>query len=218
MKAIAFLSLVLLASTASGFLPQFAAVAKSTFADEAIAAFDKRFPFGREPIKQSPFMDALLSAGVPARDIDGTEYKMNGDARGKRLTDITEKQARATFAELAKLYGEERALEMTKALPVCLTFDKTWFAGALKEYVGIFGEEEAKAMVCRNPGLLAIRPAEAAKATDQTMKASYLIAATRPYGKVLLPTLALLLLVPAIEAVSGIPIRATILSAITGSS
>jgi hypothetical protein len=219
MRTLASCSLVLLASTANAFFPQFqlsTVVAKSAFADEAIAVFGEKYPFGREPIKQPPFLEALLSAGVPARDIDGTEYKMNGDTKGKRFTDISEKQARATFAELSKLYGEEYALEMTKALPICLSFDKALFAGSLKEYIGIFGEEEAKAMVCRNPGLLAVRPAEAAKATDQTMKASYLIAVTRPYGKVLLPTLVFLLLVPTIEAVSGIAIRATIVSTIIG--
>ena len=107
---------------------------------------------------------------------------------------------------------------MAKALPVCLTFDKTQFAGALKEYTAIFGEEEAKAMVCRNPGLLAVKAVEAAKATDQTMQASYAIAATRPFGAVLLPTLGALLLVPALESISGIPIRIAVFAAITGAS
>ena len=73
-------------------------------------------------------------------------------------------------------------------------------------------------MVTRNAGLLAIRPDEAAKATDQTMQASYLIGATRPFGDILLPGLAFLLLVPAIEGITGVPIRAEFLSAVTGSS
>ena len=54
-------------------------------------------------------------------------------------------------------------------------------------------------MICRNPGLLAVRPEEAARSTE-TMSASYLIAATRPIGPVALPTLAALLLVPTVEA------------------
>ena len=91
---------------------------------------------------------------------------------------------------------------------------KNDFAPCLKAYIEIFGEEEAKAMVTRNPGLLALTPKEAAGADDTTMRASYVIGATAPYGDVLLPGILALLLVPAFESVSGIPIRATLFSAI----
>ncbi|CAB9509341.1 expressed unknown protein [Seminavis robusta] len=224
MKTVAALVLALFASTASAFLPQkggsAAAAAKSQIADEAIAAFAKKFPFDRKPIETSPMVTAFLNAGVPTTDIDGTKYKVNkpGEKRGKRLSDIGEKEARATFAELARLYGDESALAMTQSLPVCLTFDRTQFAPSLKEYSAIFGEEEAKAMVTRNAGLLAIRPNEASKATDSTMQASYVIGATRPFGDILLPGLAFLLLVPALEGITGIPIRTEFLSAVTGAS
>lgn len=91
------------------------------------------------------------------------------------------------------------------------------FVPSLKEYIQIFGEEEAKSMICKNPGLLAVRPAEAARSTNQTMQASYLIAATRSIGAVALPALALLLLIPTMESITGIPIRAIFFSAILGS-
>jgi len=221
-NAVIFSALVLASlSLVEALLPQFgkiggAAAKSNVFADEAIAVFSKKFPFDREPLKPSAF----LSIGMPGTDIDGTEYTVykKGESRGKRLTDISEQQARATFNELAKLYGGEDALTMTKALPVCLSFNKDRFALSLKEYVQIFGEDDAKAMVVRNPGLLAVPPVEAARATDQTMQASYVIGFTRPYGPVLLPGLLALLLVPAFEGVSGIPIRAAIFAAITGSS
>jgi len=69
-------------------------------------------------------------------------------------------------------------------------------------------------MVTRNPGLLALTPEEAARASDSTMQASYLIGATAPYGDIILPTLLALLLVPAAEQLSGIPIRATLASSL----
>lgn len=53
---------------------------------------------------------------------------------------------------------------------------------------------------------------------DQTMQFSYIIAATRPAGGFLLTTLFLLLLTPLIEQTTQIPIRATLLSGITGQS
>lgn len=242
MKNLNIVSILSLIGTSSvhGFLQQFkngAAATSSPLADEAFAVFDRAFPNRAEPLKESP----LLNIGVPKVDIDGTKYgyvieqnkyvvtlqfvflnsarrQFDSEVRGKRRTDISETDAKTTFNELSKLYGAENALEMTKALPVCLTFKRTLFAPALKEYANIFGEEEAKAMMCRNPGLLAVKPVEAARATDQTMQASYLIASTRPFGDVLLSTLAALLLIPAVEAVSGVPIRTTFFSAITGAN
>ena len=118
-------------STVNGFLPKLqggggGAAAKSPWADEAIAAFNDKYPFGREPLKPNRF----LSIGMPGTDIDGTTYRTYkaGEPRGKRLTDISEQEARATFAELAKLYGAESALVMTKAKPVCLAFKVRGFS------------------------------------------------------------------------------------------
>ena len=67
-------------------------------------------------------------------------------------------------------------------------------------------------MVVRNPGLLAVTPTEAARSNDSAMQASYIIAATAPFGNILLPVLGTLLMVPAAEGITGIPIRATLLA------
>jgi len=88
------------------------ATAKSPQADEAIQIFNAKFPFGRDPLKPNNF----VSFGMPAN------FEATRKNSGIRLTDISEQQARATFNELAKLYGSDAALEMTKAKPVILAF------------------------------------------------------------------------------------------------
>ena len=181
----------------------------SALTEEAVQIFNKKYPFGREPPKANPLGDF----GMPNRDIDGSVVKKTF-TENKRLTDISEQEAKASFNELCKLYGEERALNMVKALPLCLAFDKRTFGASLKEWTDIFGEEESKDMVLRNPGLLAVRPDEAAKATDQTMTFSYIVAYTRPLGPVLLPLILFLLLTPGIEYVTGVPIRSSFLGAL----
>jgi hypothetical protein len=178
----------------------------SPLADEAVAIFGKKFPFDRPPVQVSP----LTRVGMPYADIDGTILSKGGN--GKRLTDISPDQARAAFNELARLYGDKEALGMIKALPVALTFGKTKFAPTLKALSEKFGEEKAKAAVIRNPGLLAIKPDDAASANEQTLVFSYLVGFTRPLGPVLLPALLIALFSPAIEATTGIPIRSTFLS------
>mmetsp|Transcript_93057 Transcript_93057/g.267734 ORF Transcript_93057/g.267734 Transcript_93057/m.267734 type:complete len:215 (-) Transcript_93057:149-793(-) len=171
----------------------------SPFTEEAIAIFDKNFPFGREPPKRNPFVDF----GMPNQDFDGTRVKSKNPSK-KRLTDITPEQAKKSFNELARLYGDDRALKMVKAQPICLAFDSTNFDPCLENWSNVFGLEAAQEMVVRNPGLLAVRPGEAAKATDSTMVFSYIVAITRPVGGLLLATLFLLLLTPVIESITGI--------------
>ena len=129
---------------------------KSRVADEAIQVFAKKYPFGREAVDTS---SRYYTWGMPTVDIDGTPMRTRKYKNaGKRLTDITEKQARASFAELAKLYGQDEALEIVKSLPTCLAFNRNNFVRNLKAYSEIFGEEKAKGMVIRNPGLLAVSP------------------------------------------------------------
>lgn len=179
----------------------------SPLAEEAVQIFDKKYPFGRDPPKSIGFGDF----GMPNRDIDGTPLKKQSNIQSnKRLTDITQEQATASFSALAAAYGEERALDMVKALPLCLAFDKSVFGPSLREWSQVFGEEEAKEMVRRNPGLLAVKPEEASRSTDQTMTFSYIVAATRPLGPFLLSSLALLLLIPAFEAITGLQIQSTV--------
>ena len=171
----------------------------SPFTEEAITIYNKQFPFGREPPKRNPLVDF----GMPNQDFDGTRIKSKNPSK-KRLTDITPEQAKIAFNELARLYGDERAIKMVKAQPICLAFDNKNFAPCLENWSNVFGLEAAQEMVVRNPGLLAVRAEEAAKATDSTMVFSYIVAITRPAGGFLLATLFLLLLTPVIESITGI--------------
>ena len=171
--------------------------------DEAIAFYNEKFPFQREPPRSSPFVTLGMS--------DKMKEQMES-RKGRRLTDIPEKKARSAFQELAKLYGDNVAKQMVIDLPVCLSFERSWFKPSLESYSEIFGKEEAKAMVARNPGLLAVKPSDAATVTDQTMTFSYLVAYTRPYSKVTLPLLFVLLSIPVVESITGISIRAPFFS------
>lgn len=172
-------------------------------ADEAVSLFQAAYP------KKEPYKAPVWSSwGVPGRDIDGTPIRVaQVGAEGRRLCDISDEQCRASFDALAKVYGEEEALEMTRIMPIILTFDKQCFAPSFKEWSQIFGADETIDMVLRNPGLLAVRPEDAATATDQTMNFSYIVAYTRPLSKILLPGLLFLIAVPALEAVTGVSIR-----------
>jgi hypothetical protein len=180
--------------------------------DEAVAIYQKRYP--DKGSKKDLF---FTSWGVPKRDIDGSQIKKSKSTSGnKRIFDIDDKQQRASFQELARLYGAEVALQMTRDLPSILAFNSKNFKPSLQEFSKIFGQEEAKEMVARNPGLLAVSPANAAESDDQTMQFSYIVAKTRPLGDVLLFGTLGLLSIPALEALSGIPLRANILSTVLG--
>lgn len=186
----------------------------SPLCEDAVQIFGKQFPFDRPPIQSSPFIDF----GMPYTDFDGTILMKKDGSRssGKRLTDISRDQVRASFNVLASLYGDEQALGMVKALPICLAFNEDKFGPSLKAFSDVFGDDKAKAMVIRNPGLLAVTPSDAASATEQTMIFSYIIGFTRPFGRVLLPLLLFALLSPAIEAFTGIPVRSSFLEFVSG--
>jgi hypothetical protein len=172
--------------------------------DAAVALFLETFPPNRPTIKGS-------RVGLPISDVDGTPvFAIN--STGKRLTDIPEANVRANFSALATLYGPEQALAMVQALPIALTFNSKWFGPSLKAFAEKFGTERAKAMVARNPGLLALKLSDAATVNDQTMVFSYLVGYTRPLGPVLLPLLLFFLFAPAIEVTTGIPVRSSFLA------
>jgi hypothetical protein len=180
-------------------------VSLSPLTKQAVEIFNAKYPFNRPPPKK----DKFANFGMPNYDIDGTKLSSEREAArtGKRLTDISEAEATASFNELAQLYGEDRAIEMCKTMPIILVFDLKQFAGALEQYASIFGEEKAKDMVLRNPGLLAVKASDAATATDQTMNFSYIVAYTRPVGGLLLGGLFLLLSIPLLEGVTGIRVN-----------
>ena len=186
----------------------------STSAKAAVEIFQKKYP-----VKPRPKRSILTTAGMPGRDIDGTQYRVAkmDDPVGPRFSERDPKDLQATYQALAKVYGDEAALQMVKDLPIALAFNRNWFAPSLKEFAKTFGEEEAKAMVSRNPGLLALPPTGAGgadSATDQTMQFSYLVAATRPAGPFLLYGTLGLLMEPFFEMVSGIPLKSQIFSTI----
>mmetsp|Transcript_32251 Transcript_32251/g.65472 ORF Transcript_32251/g.65472 Transcript_32251/m.65472 type:complete len:248 (-) Transcript_32251:184-927(-) len=184
--------------------------------DEAVEIYSTRFPKSRFAPKKRPF---YAGWGMPKRDIDGTEIGQvgqGGTLTSKSLFDIDEQRQRASFAEIARIYGEEDALTMVKVLPNILAFDSNNFGPALDNFGEIFGYDEAKAMVVRNPGLLGISPENAATSTDQTMQFSYIIAYTRPIGKAGLPAILGLVSIPGIEQITHTPIRAEFLAAVSG--
>jgi hypothetical protein len=186
-------------------------VTKSACA-EALAVFQKRYPNADKPRKRS-FNAAL---GMPKRDVDGSKYNVaTSSLMGKTLADRSEKDLSASFVELSKLYGDENALNMVKALPIILAANRKNFKPSLAVFSETFGREEAMAMVQRNPGLLFLPPTGAGgadTADNLTMQFSYIVAATRPAGPLLLGGTLCLLFSPAIEMVTGIPIRTTFLS------
>jgi hypothetical protein len=119
---------------------------KSSLTQEAIDIFGDKYPFNQAPTEKS-VLSKFAGFGVPKVDIDGTRYdKFGKEGSSKRLTDITEKQAADSFNELARLYGEERAIQMVKISPICLAFDRAQFAGSFTEWSTIFGEEETQEM------------------------------------------------------------------------
>ena len=83
------------------------------------------------------------------------------------------------FNEIARLYGDEEALEMVKNMPRALRFDSENFEPCLESWTEQFGLERSKAMVRRNPGLLGVKPSQTEDA-DSSMYGSYLVAALRP--------------------------------------
>jgi hypothetical protein len=139
-------SLLLLSSIAvpaNGFSPGKAKA--SSLTQEAVDIFGSKYPYNRQP-KEKTIFDSYVSLGVPKTDIDGTRYDKVGKGTGKRLTDITEKQAADSFNEIASIYGAERAIQMVKIFPICLTFDKSQFKNSFEEWRQTFGDEETKEM------------------------------------------------------------------------
>ena len=145
-----FTSCLLTVVVVEGFFQNAAKAAtpfkKSSLTQDAIDIYGTKYPFNQAP-KEKSVLSKYAGFGVPKVDIDGTKYdKFGKEGSSKRLTDITEKQASDSFNELARLYGEERAIQMVKISPICLAFDKAQFAGSFTEWSSIFGEEETQEM------------------------------------------------------------------------
>jgi len=105
-----------------------------------------------------------------------------------------DKFKQSCFKELARIYTEDTAVGMVEAVPGALSFDPANFQPTLDVFAEKFGgDDAARAMIVRNPALLGTTPKAAAKADGAVMTASYVIAATRPIGGLLLVGLFLLL-------------------------
>lgn len=115
------------------------------------------------------------------------------DAPGRPKLCTTESKALKCFNEMARLYGDERALKMVKTTPIVLTFNSANFEGSLNAWAEQFELEAAQNMVERNPGLLGVEPSLAAEPAEGSMALSYAVWITRPSPlKVLLFSAALL--------------------------
>ena len=186
----------------------------SPFAQEAVEIFGDNYgSYNRAPYKENA-LDSLSKIGVPKTDIDGTKILKKRENPGRRITDLSEKEVAATFNGLANVYGEERAIAMVKIFPICMSFNPKAFAASFAIWSEIFGEEKTLDMVSRNPGLLAVKPKDAGKNTDNTMVFSYIIAATRPIGLFGPAFILLLLSVPVIEGTTGIQIKQPLFAAL----
>jgi hypothetical protein len=149
---------------------------------------------------------ALKAAVDEAVAIYQKKHPKKVQVTGPTFSDRDEKYLKAGFKDLAKAYGEASALQMVKDLPICLAFNRK----SLTEFAKTFGDEEARGMVQRNPGLLVVAPTGAGGADsveDLAMKFSYVVAATRPVGPFLLYGTLSLLFEPTFEFISGIPLK-----------
>lgn len=112
-----------------------------------------------------------------------------------------------TFNEMARLYGDEAALDFVKTMPQVrpvlgnnimrlrqhpvlsdipqtLKFNKENFEPCLDSWSEQFTLKKAQSMVRRNPGLLGVRP-ETTDDAEASMLFSYIVAYTRPLPKII---------------------------------
>ena len=141
--------------------------------------------------KSSPLVEEALGEYKftfrPDNELPGT--------KGRPIFSTSEKQARETFNELARLYGDQEALDMVKIQPMVLCFQSKNFEPCLEAWTEQFGLEAAQAMVGRNPGLLGVSPQLAAQPAEASMGLSYIVAFTRPSIPKFVALLAILSLV-----------------------
>lgn len=176
LSPLAFFSLlVLLERTAQAFGPFAPVKAKAkaakqttpTQVDTALELYQKKYPKSDKPRKRA----FNAGFGMPARDLDGTKLKVAKDNEmGQAFSDIPQAELRATYTALANFFGDEAALQMVKDFTLILTINRNNLKTVMQAYGETFGNEEAIAMVRRNPGLLFCKPNNAAEADDLTMQ------------------------------------------------
>ena len=185
------------------------AALKNTQVDAALAIYQKKFPPNRAPRKRA----FNAGVGLPVRDLDGTKLNVAKTRdMGQAFSDRSEADLKATYGAISKYFGDAQALQMVKDFPLVLTMNRDNLIPTIGAFSETFGTDDAAAMVVRNPGLLFCKPKDAAEADDLTMKLSYAVAYTRPFGPVLLYGLLALLFEPTFELASGIPLKAMLFS------
>jgi hypothetical protein len=163
------------------------------------------FNSSNEKSKKVKKSKASFSSPLVEEALDKYPFKFRPDnepvgTKGRPLFATSERQARETFNELARLYGDEQALEMIKIQPMALCFTSRNFEPCLEAWTEQFGLEAAQAMVNRNPGLLAVSPTLASKPAEASMALSYVIAITRPSVPKIIALIALLAIVPSLSS------------------
>ena len=108
-------------------------------------------------------------------------FRASANAEKRTMMDITKQQALTTFEELARLYGDERAVGMVKVQPLVLGLaNPDYFEPTFNTWSEIFGVDQTQAMVARNPNLLLVSPKSAESDAIGAMGWSFVLWATRP--------------------------------------
>mmetsp|Transcript_50500 Transcript_50500/g.86533 ORF Transcript_50500/g.86533 Transcript_50500/m.86533 type:complete len:251 (+) Transcript_50500:1-753(+) len=206
-------------------------VSVNAVSDEAVAAYRAKFSKKRlqvpEYFKKSPFSANSLAG---KEFYQGTKPDTKSKTKAKvSNTALADKDLKVTFKTIAGLYGgDDNALKMVQAVPTTLSYNAanmkltkaalmTAFCGKFKEdgvtplYSNSDGspkytEQDVVEMCMRNPLLIGIRAegyGSAINSQEDTMQLSYVIAATRPIGGLLLATTLLLLITPIIKKSLG---------------
>ena len=177
-RTLSIMMMIMMNVATTAFVVKSSTTWKTTSSASALSLFNKKSSFkaSSSSSSSSPLVEQALNKYPFV-------FRPAGEARnaaGRPKIATSETEARAAFNELARLYGDQQALDMVSIQPLILCFPSNDFGPCLTAWSEKFGEEQAKAMVYRNPGLLGVPPILAAEADESTMAASYVIAATRP--------------------------------------
>lgn len=104
--------------------------------------------------------------------------------------DVTEVELKARFDVLSNLFkSESKALNVVQAVPAVLTVSKERVKANFEVYEAKWGYEKTCGVLLRNPNLFNVPTrgyGSAETSGEETIIVSYVVAATRPIGGVLL--------------------------------
>mmetsp|Transcript_74059 Transcript_74059/g.211442 ORF Transcript_74059/g.211442 Transcript_74059/m.211442 type:complete len:245 (+) Transcript_74059:49-783(+) len=191
----------------------------------AVAAFRAKFPKDMEKQELPKIFSApLYSENSIAAQIDPdlkAQFKERAEKPPKKLkSEVEDEEIALAYSTLSELYGGDENVDAMVAANVgILSFDPSRFSETKAAFLKAFTEpkedgaepkyteDDVVAMVVRNPLLVGISAdgyGGADQAGDDTMYMSYVVAATRPLGPVLLYGTFFLLLTPALKKIAGI--------------